>query len=103
VSPAVVSVVGIVIVAVGVAIRFAPLVEPPARLRFPLIMMVIPFAHAPRSWIPWGLAIALAGVPISAQGAIGVIAAGLVVILTFLGALLLAWSPKWMQPRSLRK
>lgn len=99
-SPGMVTFIGIVIVMVGLLIRFAPLVKRPMWLRVVLTIVIIPFGHAPRSWIPWGMAIALGGVAMAGLGPVSVVATGLALILTLSGAVLLIWSPRWMQPVS---
>jgi hypothetical protein len=93
-------IVGLVLVIVGLVIRFAPLVSGRWRLA---AIVIVPFGTAPRSWLPWGLAsLSLGFASLVTPSVATAVLLILSVVLFVVGVLFAFWAPDWMQPRSLR-
>jgi hypothetical protein len=93
---------GLLLAVLGLCMRFVRVSDASAPwARGIIALLVIPFAHAPRSWIPWGLAIALLGASqLTGVVIVTIVCAGLALLLLILGAVLLFWSPRFMRPAS---
>jgi hypothetical protein len=91
---------GLILVLVGLLIRFAPLVT--GRWRLLAAIVIVPFATVPRSWMPLGLAFLALGFALLAPPPVAAVLLVLFVMLFAVGVLFAFWAPGWMQPRSLR-
>jgi len=92
---------GILLMGVGVLIRFAPRVDRGSRWYWPALALGIIFGAAPRSWLLWGAALLLFGLG-STPSAIGVLLQLLAALLLAVGLIFVFRAPRWLEPRSMR-